>query len=189
MSRYVYLRLCAISCFYLGGRGRGRETEGSGADESLPLRGPGEGGRQWLAITHKSHDHGRQGFNDRLAFLGKRILDLHASLSLLNGAPSAAGPAAPSPSHPALEGIDRITPLARSQVLAPARLAKLAHTYGLDQVVRWKPKKTQNLSGSGLDAVLAQAVYAIVGALALQRGGEVAVRCARERVLQPLGLR
>lgn len=27
---------------------------------------------RWLAITHKSFDHGRRGFNDRLAFLGKR---------------------------------------------------------------------------------------------------------------------
>ena len=25
---------------------------------------------KWLAITHKSYDHGRRGFNDRLAFLG-----------------------------------------------------------------------------------------------------------------------
>lgn len=25
---------------------------------------------KWLAVTHKSFDHGRQGFNDRLAYLG-----------------------------------------------------------------------------------------------------------------------
>lgn len=25
---------------------------------------------RWLAVTHKSFDHGRRGFNDRLAFLG-----------------------------------------------------------------------------------------------------------------------
>jgi large subunit ribosomal protein L15 len=38
----------------------------------------GEGGEsvltdeiKWLAITHKSFDQGRRGFNDRLAFLGK----------------------------------------------------------------------------------------------------------------------
>lgn len=37
----------------------------------------GEGGEKllseetkWLAVTHKSFDHGRRGFNDRLAFLG-----------------------------------------------------------------------------------------------------------------------
>lgn len=26
---------------------------------------------KWLAVTHKSFDHGRRGFNDRLSFLGK----------------------------------------------------------------------------------------------------------------------
>ena len=25
---------------------------------------------KWLAVTHKSYDHGRRGFNDRLAYLG-----------------------------------------------------------------------------------------------------------------------
>jgi large subunit ribosomal protein L15 len=28
---------------------------------------------KWLAITHKSFDQGRRGFNDRLAFFGKAI--------------------------------------------------------------------------------------------------------------------
>ena len=39
----------------------------------------GRGGHQmlteevkWLAVTHKSFDHGRRGFNDRLAFLGTK---------------------------------------------------------------------------------------------------------------------
>jgi large subunit ribosomal protein L15 len=25
---------------------------------------------KWLAVTHKSFDHGRRGFNDRLAYFG-----------------------------------------------------------------------------------------------------------------------
>jgi len=25
---------------------------------------------KWLAVTHKSFDHGRRGFNDRLSFIG-----------------------------------------------------------------------------------------------------------------------
>ena len=25
---------------------------------------------KWLAVTHKSFDHGRRGYNDRLSFLG-----------------------------------------------------------------------------------------------------------------------
>lgn len=28
---------------------------------------------KWLAVTHKSFDHGRRGYNDRLAFLGRTI--------------------------------------------------------------------------------------------------------------------
>ena len=42
----------------------------------------GEGGDKlltdevkWLAVTHKSFDQGRRGYNDRLAFLGMRIYD------------------------------------------------------------------------------------------------------------------
>lgn len=26
---------------------------------------------KWLAVTHKSFDHGRRGYNDRLAYLGE----------------------------------------------------------------------------------------------------------------------
>jgi large subunit ribosomal protein L15 len=69
------------------------------------------------------------------------------------------------------------------------RLAQLAGTYGLDKVVRWKPRKTDRLESSGVDVVLAQTIYAIVGAVALQKGGDVAIQVARERVLAPLGLR
>ena len=45
-----------------------------------------------------------------------------------------------------------------------------------------------NLEGSGLPIVISQALYAIVGAVALQKGGDVANSVARERVLEPLGL-
>lgn len=146
---------------------------------------------QWLAVTHKSHDHGRQGFNDRLAYLGKRIVDLQASLALL---------AMPVPSslhfdptdvfvHPALQGLENITPLAKQTVLDPTRLAQLAvRKYGLDKVVRWKPRKSDNLESSGISAVLAHTLYSIVGAVALRQGGEVAAKTARERILRPLGL-
>lgn len=30
---------------------------------------------KWLAVTHKSFDHGKRGYNDRLAFLGRIVLD------------------------------------------------------------------------------------------------------------------
>ena len=47
----------------------------------------------------------------------------------------------------------------------------------------------QSLSASGADMVYTQAVFAIVGALALEKGGAVANKVAKERILDPLGLK
>lgn len=41
-----------------------RKMLGQGGDQMLPEE------LKWLAVTHKSFDHARRGFNDRLAFLG-----------------------------------------------------------------------------------------------------------------------
>lgn len=46
----------------------------------------------------------------------------------------------------------------------------------------------QNLVASGVDSVLVQTLYAIVGALALEKGGVVANTTVKERILAPLGL-
>ncbi|KAM0723705.1 hypothetical protein Q7P37_000693 [Cladosporium fusiforme] len=146
---------------------------------------------KWQSLTHKSFDHGRRPFNDKLAYLGKRILDLQTSLLLVQQ------PLSPEHtkddvyvfSHPSLTGLENITPHAKSTTLDKRRLAQLAGSYGLDKVVRWKPKKTDRLESSGADVVLAQAVYAIVGAVALQKGGDVAAQIAKERILAPLGLK
>lgn len=42
--------------------------------------------------------------------------------------------------------------------------------------------------GSGLEVVTAQALYSIVGAISLERGGEAANRMVREAIMMPLGL-
>ena len=44
------------------------------------------------------------------------------------------------------------------------------------------------LKESGFEVVIQQALYAIVGAVALQKGGQVANDIVRERILSPLGL-
>lgn len=46
-----------------------------------------------------------------------------------------------------------------------------------------------NLEGAGQQLVLVQALYAIVGAVALQRGGDVANTIVKERIFDPLGFR
>lgn len=47
--------------------------------------------------------------------------------------------------------------------------------------------QADNLQGSGQDAVLATSLYAIVGAIALERGGEAANKVTQQKILAPLG--
>jgi len=147
---------------------------------------------KWLAVTHKSFDQGRRGFNDRLAFLGKRIVDLQTSLALLNRTD---GTFPPPPDthqrepfrHPGIDLLPRLNHDAKEQFVNKSKMAHLADSLGLLSVVRWKPRKAHDLVSSGQETVLSQALYAIVGAVALQRGGEVATRVVRERILRQLG--
>lgn len=155
---------------------------------------------KWLAVTHKSFDQGRRGFNDRLSWYGRRVLSMHTSLALLSSPPTPTSLLHPSSSstdetrqpyeHPLLSSLSNISasPSSHSHILSKTRLAQLGKEYGLQNVIRWKPKKVDNLVGSGVELVMAQSVYAILGAVALERGGEVAGRVARNRVLGLLGL-
>ena len=45
-----------------------------------------------------------------------------------------------------------------------------------------------SLQASGCDMVYAQAMFAVVGALALEKGAAIANEVARERLLEPLGM-
>lgn len=90
--------------------------------------------------------------------------------------------------HPSLANLESIKTITRDRILDMSRLAQLAKRHGIDGVIRWKPKQVDNLTGSGLDTVLAHTVYAIIGAVALQRGGQAANEAVRYRILSPLGL-
>jgi large subunit ribosomal protein L15 len=50
-------------------------------------------------------------------------------------------------------------------------------------------QQIDNLSSSGVDVVLAHTLYSIVGAVAMEKGGEFANKIVRERILSPLGLK
>jgi len=151
----------------------------------------------WLAVTHKSFDQGRRGYNDRLSCIGaccsslsislislsvclsgdcfvgsgcldqdsprpgygnwqhadgdlfaigKRIVDLQTSLAILaQPSPSIRTPH-PDPhgrepfAHPAMDILHKLTQAARSEHVDKRRLAALAQSFGLQDVVRWKPK-------------------------------------------------
>lgn len=46
----------------------------------------------------------------------------------------------------------------------------------------------ENPKGSGLNIVMSGAIYAIIGAVALQNGGKTAHRIVRERIVKKLRL-
>ncbi|KAL4902378.1 hypothetical protein BDW74DRAFT_158431 [Aspergillus multicolor] len=150
---------------------------------------------KWLAVTHKSFDQGRRGFNDRLAFLGKRIVQLQASLALAQSPPNTHGQPAPDRygrkpfEHPALEGLDNLSDNLKRYLTDKSKLAEVARHYDLEKVLRWSPRKPRNLDGSGVDLVLAHTLYALVGAISLEKGNLVANKVARERILAPLGFK
>ncbi|OJJ48444.1 hypothetical protein ASPZODRAFT_130470 [Penicilliopsis zonata CBS 506.65] len=164
----------------------------------------GEGGHKllseetkWLAVTHKSFDQGRRGFNDRLAYLGKRIVQLQTSLALVQDGSTVITQNAAVPdtfnrtpfTHPALDGLNNLDADAKAYQTSKEKLAALGMKYGLQKVMRWAPRKPYQLQASGIDLVLAHTLYSIVGAIALEQGGQMANKVAREKILAPLGVR
>jgi large subunit ribosomal protein L15 len=105
---------------------------------------------KWLAVTHKSFDHGRRGFNDRLAFLGKRILELQTSLSLLALGDSSRylresqDPYGREPfEHPATKAVECLRSGARTWFTHHKQISNLSAQYGIPDVVRWVPKNVR----------------------------------------------
>lgn len=146
---------------------------------------------KWLAVTHKSFDNGRRGFNTRLAYFGRMIMVMETSKMIM--VTPTPGESAPKDhygrtpfSHPALSMVDRLDARQPSEVADPKRMSQLAKNVGLSAVMRWKPRLPENLAGSGMDTVSTTTLYAIVGAVSLQFGGAVAGQVVRERLLQKL---
>jgi large subunit ribosomal protein L15 len=105
---------------------------------------------KWLAVTHKSFDHGRRGFNDRLAYFGrcsrmcripsltwtgKRIVELQASLGILSISRRKSGLAGE-----ALAGVESLTEEAKLRYTFYRRIAHIGELHGLPEVIRWVPR-------------------------------------------------
>ncbi|KAI0884283.1 ribonuclease-III-like-domain-containing protein [Annulohypoxylon maeteangense] len=149
---------------------------------------------KWLAVTHKSFDQGRRGFNDRLAFLGRQICVLECTQSIissprsLDNYPDTFADRRKPFEDPIVGGVDNLSSRQPSDMLSPEKLAQLALDTGLTTVVRWKPRMPENIKGSGFDPIMSAAVYALIGAVSLQQGGKMASRIVRERILKKLRL-
>ncbi|KAI1284724.1 RNase III domain-containing protein [Xylaria sp. FL0933] len=148
---------------------------------------------KWLAVTHKSFDQGRRGFNDRLAFLGRQICMKEAMESIITSPRNydniAADPYAEKRQPfevPSLRSLDNLSENQPNDLFKLKNMTKLAIDTGLTEVVRWKPRIPENPEGSGLNVVMAGAIYALIGAIALQNGGKVASRIVRERIMKKL---
>ncbi|WQF79174.1 Putative large ribosomal subunit protein mL57 [Colletotrichum destructivum] len=150
---------------------------------------------KWLAVTHKSFDQGRRGFNDKLAYLGRQAVVLESTRSIVTSSTAKDGAVVPDEhgrkpfDHPVLASIDNLNVELPQTVVTKEKVEELAMAAGIDKVLRWKPAKPENLAGSGQQIVLNSAVFAIVGAITLQHGAAVAGRVIRERILRPLSLR
>ncbi|RPB03493.1 hypothetical protein L873DRAFT_1669458 [Choiromyces venosus 120613-1] len=158
---------------------------------------------KWQAVTHKSFDHGRQPFNEKLAMFGKRVCWLHASLHLLNGPPIEEKTVYESPNfvssldgtpyrqpepflHRDYKSLVSIKDRNIRAILDLGKLATIARLARVADAMRWKPRDSDDLQGSGQALVATQALYAIVGAVALQRGGDIAGGVVRERFLSSI---
>ncbi|KAI5862956.1 RNase III domain-containing protein [Durotheca rogersii] len=146
---------------------------------------------KWLAVTHKSFDQGRRGFNDRLAFLGRQICILECTQSIITSPPRIqATPGDPFAGRrepyddPALRSIDSLAAFQPNDVLNYNTLTRIAMETGLTEVVRWKPRMPENLDGSGYDVIMAGAIYGIIGAISLHKGGKYASWIVREKLLK-----
>ncbi|KAI0437954.1 RNase III domain-containing protein [Xylaria telfairii] len=148
---------------------------------------------KWLAVTHKSFDQGRRGFNDRLAFLGRQICVLEATESIITSPPKYEKMVADEYADmrqpfedPALRSLDNLSRKQPNDIFTTDNMAKLAIDTGVSEVVRWKPRMPENIANSGFNLVMAGAVYALVGAIALQNGGKFASRIVQNRIMKKL---
>ncbi|TLD30870.1 hypothetical protein PspLS_02955 [Pyricularia sp. CBS 133598] len=149
---------------------------------------------KWLSVTHKSFDQGRRGFNARLAFYGKQILRFEITQTILASPPvQRAEPGTENAvetrqpfEHPALARVGNLAYISFRDIVDKVKLQRLGMEYGLHEVVRWQPKKVSDLSSSGLQTIMKNSIYAIIGAISLQHGAEVARRVCRERVLKKI---
>ncbi|RCI11668.1 hypothetical protein L249_7723 [Ophiocordyceps polyrhachis-furcata BCC 54312] len=146
---------------------------------------------KWLAVTHKSFDYGRRGFNDRLAMMGRMALVLEATMYIVNKPPDPKT-AFPDPyhrkphKHPQLSSIDNLAIEGPRQMIGKEKLYALALGVGMPSVIRWKPRMTHRLKESGVEVVFSAAIMAIVGAINLQHGAAVSSAIIRDRIFLKL---
>ncbi|BFZ60007.1 hypothetical protein YB2330_001029 [Saitoella coloradoensis] len=135
----------------------------------------------WQAVTHKSFAHGKEGYNDKLAFMGRRVLKFHLALQLSSRESS-------RPSAINNKAVESVTPARLENATKASTLFSAAQKMGLNiqDVMRWKPKQKDDLELSGVKGVVGDCLTAMIGAVFLTKGGQAAEELVVKKVLPNL---
>ncbi|KAF9340591.1 hypothetical protein BGZ91_001211 [Linnemannia elongata] len=108
------------------------------------------------SITHKSFSHGSLPTNEKLGYLGRTFLQMHMTEQKWDKVKS-----------------NRTLRSSVAHATATDKLAKVARSMGVDEVMRWKAASSTD-SKVGEDSVLAHTMEAIVGAVYHDKGSKAA---------------
>ncbi|CCG80954.1 Putative uncharacterized protein [Taphrina deformans PYCC 5710] len=115
-------------------------------------------------FTHKSHRHGAEGYNEKLAFLGRRVLEVRVSEYLLARPTS-------SPSAIAGRDVDALVGERIRDVSNADRVGRFALRHEpFAALMRWKARDERDPVASGQVKVASETLLALIGALELQAG-------------------
>ncbi|OAQ34327.1 ribonuclease III [Linnemannia elongata AG-77] len=108
------------------------------------------------SITHKSFSHGSLPTNEKLGYLGRTFLQMQVTEQKWDKVKS-----------------NRTLRSSVAHATATDKLAKVARSMGVDEVMRWKAASSTD-SKVGEDSVLAHTMEAIVGAVYHDKGSKAA---------------
>ncbi|KAK3808331.1 MAG: ribonuclease-III-like-domain-containing protein [Benniella sp.] len=109
------------------------------------------------SITHKSFSHGSVPTNERLGYLGRTFLEMHVTQRKWDKVNS-----------------KKILRSSVATSISADKLAKVARSMGVDEVMRWKSPSSSLGAKVGEDTILAHTMEAIVGAVYHDKGPKAA---------------
>ncbi|KAF9929870.1 hypothetical protein FBU30_001119 [Linnemannia zychae] len=109
------------------------------------------------SITHKSYAHGSLPTNERLGYIGRTFLQMHLAEQKWDKVKS-----------------NRTLRASVAHVMTAEKLAKIARSMGVNEVLRWKAASSSANAKVGEDTVLAHTLEAMLGAVYHDKGSKAA---------------